>query len=204
MGVTANALLLLSGGIDSTALAYWLRPVATLHVDYGQMSSGAEQRAAATIGRLIDSTHRSVTIDTHSFGSGDLAGRPALSVAPVSEWWPYRNQLLLTVAAMAALTKGIPRVWIGIVASDSRHADGRPDFISAVNSLLSCQEGEVTVVAPAMGMTSAELVRVSGIPRSALAWAHSCHTADFACGVCRGCLKHREVTRDLWGAEEAY
>jgi 7-cyano-7-deazaguanine synthase in queuosine biosynthesis len=55
------------------------------------------------------------------------------------------------------------------------------------------------ITAPAIGMTTAELVTTSEIPRSLLAWAHSCHTGSAACGSCRGCVKHLETTLALGG-----
>jgi 7-cyano-7-deazaguanine synthase len=30
-----------------------------------------------------------------------------------------------------------------------------------------------------------------------LAWAHSCHISDFACGQCRGCVKHYKTWEAL-------
>lgn len=48
-------------------------------------------------------------------------------------------------------------------------------------------------------MTTAELVRHSGVPREILAWAHSCHTGNLACGQCRGCVKHYQVTKEIYG-----
>ncbi len=55
------------------------------------------------------------------------------------------------------------------------------------------QEGGLKVEAPAIDLTSIELIKTAGISPSELAWAHSCHTSEYACGRCRGCNKHREV-----------
>jgi 7-cyano-7-deazaguanine synthase len=38
--------LLLSGGMDSVALAYWLRPDVAFTIDYGQLSAEGELRSA--------------------------------------------------------------------------------------------------------------------------------------------------------------
>ena len=58
------------------------------------------------------------------------------------------------------------------------------------------------VTVPAIGMSTVELVQRSGIPRGMLAWAHSCHVGNLACGSCRGCVKHFHAMQDLYG--EAY
>ena len=39
-----NTALLLSGGMDSIALAYWKRPDIALTIDYGQAAADAEER----------------------------------------------------------------------------------------------------------------------------------------------------------------
>ena len=55
----------------------------------------------------------------------------------------------------------------------------------------------MSLEAPALGLTAVELVRKSAIPMELLAWVHSCHVGEFACGLCRGCRKHYETLRDL-------
>ena len=61
------------------------------------------------------------------------------------------------------------------------------------------QEGQVSVEAPAIGLSTIELVRTSRISRELLAWSHSCHTGNLACGGCRGCVKHYQVIGELYG-----
>ena len=126
-----------------------------------------------------------------------MAGLPPVAAAPVPEWWPFRNQLVLTLAGIAAVRLGISNLMIGALVTDGEHADGRPDFIEAISTLMSLQEGGITVTAPAISMTAVDLVRMSGIPREVLAWAHSCHIGDFACGQCRGCVKHYKTWEAL-------
>ncbi len=189
--------LLLSGGMDSVALAYWRRPSVAITVDYGQVPVAGEIRASRAVAEILGIPHQILHVDCSSLGSGDLIGRPALSLAPMPEWWPFRNQLLLTLAAMSLVAAGVEQLWIGTVISDSAHADGTPAFLEGMNHLLELQEGGIQVVAPAIGMTSVELIRRSGIPREILAYAHSCHTNAFACGQCRGCCKHYETLEAL-------
>jgi 7-cyano-7-deazaguanine synthase len=55
----------------------------------------------------------------------------------------------------------------------------------------------VGIEVPAISETSVSLCRKVEIPFEILAWSHSCHVADYACGTCRGCLKHRETMREL-------
>jgi 7-cyano-7-deazaguanine synthase len=189
--------LLLSGGMDSISIAWWKRPDVAISVDYGQRAAAAELEAAGAVCRAIGIRHEIVRADCSSLGSGDMAGLPPVAAAPVPEWWPFRNQLVLTLAGIAAVRLGVSNLMIGALATDGEHADGRPDFIEAISTLMSLQEGGITVTAPAISMTAVDLVRISGISREVLAWAHSCHIGDFACGQCRGCVKHYKTWEAL-------
>jgi 7-cyano-7-deazaguanine synthase len=191
--------ILLSGGMDSIALAYWQRPEVAFTVAYGQAAADAEIAAAGQVVSLLGMRHEIIAIDCSSLGSGHMAGTDALELAPAPEWWPFRNQLLLTLAGMRAVAIGVTELMVGSVASDGVHADGRPAFYDSIDGVMRMQEGAIRVTAPAIDMTTAELVRISGIPRSILAWAHSCHVGNLACGTCRGCVKHYEVTGELTG-----
>lgn len=189
--------ILISGGIDSIALTHWIRPDVGITIDYGQKSARTETGAAAEVCAALGIEHVAVAVDFSSLGSGDLVGTAPLAIAPVSEWWPYRNQLLVTVAAAALVPRGVSRLAIGCVATDGIHVDGTAAFIAALSTVLNLQEGHLSLDAPAIHLTSVQLVQQSGVPIEILSWAHSCHVADYACGRCRGCIKHYTTFRDL-------
>lgn len=189
--------ILLSGGMDSTAVAYWRRPSLAITVDYGQVSAAGELRAAAAVADELGMEHEIIQADLQALGSGDLAGRAAIDIAPIPEWWPFRNQMLITLAAMRGVALDVTRLLIGTVKSDSSHGDGRCEFIAAMDNVLKLQEGGLRLEAPAKDLTAVELIHTSAIPREVLAWAHSCHVAEYACGVCRGCCKHYETYEAL-------
>ena len=192
-----HSAVLLSGGMDSTALAFWKKPAVGITIDYGQVCAAAEIRAAAQVCKVFGIHHDTVRVDCSELGSGALAGTQPLPVAPVPEWWPFRNQLLVTLAAIRALSLGVQELLVGAVKTDACHQDGTEPFFSALDRLLRLQEGNLTLSTPAIAMTSAELIKASKISIDLLAWAHSCHTANYACGTCRGCNKHRQVMSEL-------
>jgi 7-cyano-7-deazaguanine synthase len=189
--------LLLSGGMDSIAVAYWRRPAVVITIDYGQLPAAAEIRAAEAVAGVLELEHHIVRTDLRSLGSGDMAGSAALLMATVPEWWPFRNQMLITLAAMKAVAIGVERLLIGTLKTDERHADGRASFIAGMDAVLQLQEGAIALEAPAISLTAVELMRQSGVPMEILSWAHSCHVADYACGMCRGCRKHYETLQEL-------
>lgn len=194
-----SSAVLLSGGVDSIALAWWRRSEFAITVDYGQLAAPAEIAAGARVAEEAGMRHEVVRADCSAVGSGDMAGAEPDPLAPVTEWWPYRNQLLVTLAAARGIALGVERLLLGSVATDGSHADGTPPFYAALDALMRLQEGGIAVEAPAIGMTTVELVRASGVPREVLAWAHSCHVGALACGGCRGCVKHYRVMDELYG-----
>lgn len=191
-------LLLLSGGIDSAALAAWKRPDRCLFVDYGQAPAAGERRAARQVASALNLPLDELHVDCSPVGSGLLAGgqsdrRPA-GGQPSPEWWPFRNQLLVTLAAAHAVHVGAATVIAGSVAPDGqRHVDGTPAFYHQLDSLVAMQEGSVRVSAPAADLQPVDLLERSSVTDAVLGWTHSCHVDDLACGTCPGCVKRRDL-----------
>lgn len=193
--------LLLSGGMDSIAIAWWKRPQWAVTIDYGQKAAAAEKLAAAQVCHELGIAHDVITVDCSSLGSGDMAHRAADPRGATSDWWPYRNQLLITLASMRAIASEVQTLYIGTVKSDGEsHRDGTSEFISHMDDLMRFQEGGLRVVAPAITLTTTELIRMVGVPPGLLAWSHSCHKADTACGDCRGCNKYLATYAELGAA----
>lgn len=189
--------ILLSGGMDSIALAYWKRPEVAITVDYGQRAAESEIKAAARVSEILGMEHQVLHVDCSSLGSGDLIGIAPLSVAPISEWWPYRNQMLVTMALMKAIQLDVKELLVGSVKTDAQHADGTVGFYLKLNDLVTMQEGGIRISVPAIEMTTVELVKVSKVPDSILLYAHSCHTSNQPCGKCHGCMKYMYVKEQL-------
>lgn len=193
-----SEVVLLSGGMDSALLAAWRRPQHCLFVDYGQKPARGEELAARSVvsqlGLRLDSIH----IDCSAVGGGLLAGEASRMDGPSPEWWPFRNQLLVTLAAAWALRLGVQLVTVASVATDGqRHVDGRAEFYDKLDDLVRLQEGEVRVRAPAVELTTVELHGRSRVGMEVLGWTHSCHVADLACGRCPGCTKRVEALEAL-------
>ena len=189
--------ILLSGGMDSIALAYWLRPEHAFTIDYGHKSAEAEIHAASQVSQALNMQHHVISVDCSSLGSGNLSGNPPLDFAPVSEWWPYRNQLLVTLACMKGVSFGLSHLVVGSVKTDDSHLDGTEEFYENLSRLISQQEGEIEIEYPAINMDTLELIEKSGVPSSILLWAHSCHTSNQPCLSCNGCMKYLYVSQKL-------
>jgi 7-cyano-7-deazaguanine synthase len=203
--LSARSLLLLSGGHDSIALAAWRRPTACLTIDYGQRPVEGEMRASKAAADALELPWHTFRVDLTPVGSGLLHDGPTSAAdiatggvradgAPSPEWWPYRNQLLVSLAAAWALPRGYDELLVGSVAPDGvRHMDGTAGFYDRLDEVVAYQEGQMRVTAPAVGMTTVDLIKVSGVDDAVLGYAHSCHIAAYPCGLCPGCRKHHDV-----------
>lgn len=189
--------ILLSGGLDSSALAYLYKPDIAFNINYGQKSALAERIASKAICNALGIKLVEIDIDCKSLGSGDLSGKPPIPGAPETDWWPYRNQLLITLCCMKAISLGCKTILVGTVKSDQYHADGTNDFIDRINNLISYQEGGLEIKAPASDISALDLIIKSKVPEEVLAWCHSCHKSNFPCSNCRGCNKYFETLSNL-------
>ena len=182
--------LLLSGGIESSCLAFWKRPELCITVDYGQVSAEMELETASAIARKLELRHQVIRASLgRKFGlstsRGFLRSKP--------EFWPYRNQLLATLAAMHTFDGRSKEIWFGSVKSDKRFLDGSPGFFRRLSTLMAFQEGEVVIRAPAASLSTEKLIEISKTPWSILGATFSCHRGNIACGDCPGCAKQRST-----------
>ncbi|KRF21036.1 hydrolase [Nocardioides sp. Soil797] len=188
-----SRVLLLSGGLDSTSVAAWQRPEHCLVIDYGQRAAAAERRAAAAVATDLDLPYTHITVNASAVSGGLMANQPH-SVGETPEWWPYRNQFLITVAAGWAVLRAYDEILVGTVAGDGdRHADGTQTFYDAMTAVLQSQEGRLSVSAPAIHLAAPALIHESNVTDSTLGWTHSCHVDNLPCGRCPGCVKRAEV-----------
>src|SRR3546814_10575286 len=126
--------------MDSITIAWWKQPSVAIFVDYGQLPAKAGEAAGRAAAETVGLRYETVRADCSALGSGDLAGRPAESMAPVPEWWPFRNQLILTIAGADDLHLNETELTIGALRRDGVHADGRPEFIDMLSALMQLQE----------------------------------------------------------------
>lgn len=189
--------VLLSGGIDSICLTFGIRPNIAYTIDYGQVVADREIYVSKYICKQLHIQHQVIQVDCKSLGAGSLARLGILKCSPSKEWWPFRNQLLITLASMMCIKDGITELYLGSVKSDSFHKDGTHEFYNLINKLVSFQEGDIKILCPTLDYFSHELVELYKVPTNLLTIAHSCHISNLACGRCSGCLKQLRVRHEL-------
>jgi 7-cyano-7-deazaguanine synthase len=207
----ARAVVLLSGGLDSsTALAWTLEQgfdCYALTVAYGQRHQ-SELDAAARIAReLAVREHRVMRVDLAGIGGSALTDwRIALPETPAAgipvSYVPARNTLLLALALGWAEVLGARDLVVGVNAVDySGYPDCRPEFIRAFEALaaLATKAGvegaRFRVHAPLIQMSKAQIIRTGAALGVDYALTVSCYQADaqgLACGRCDSCRLRRE------------
>ena len=205
-----SALLLLSGGLDSSCLAYEMLgrgwSLKALSAFYGQRH-GRELRAAESIARQIGIPWAQVDLSSvgHLLEHNALTGQEVLpqdrytnetlAVTVV----PMRNALFLTAACAIALSEGYDAVALGVHGGDHPvYPDCRPAFIDAYQAMVdSFTEGHrLKILAPWLHQSKADIVAVGaqlGVPFE-LTW--SCYAGgDLHCGRCSTCRERKEAFR---------
>lgn len=189
--------LLLSGGIDSICLAYALKPDIAYTIDYGQIVAAREIYVSEYVCSKLNIKHKIINVDCKHIGSGILAESKNIPQSPSDEWWPYRNQLIITLALMQGIKDGITELHLATVKSDAFHRDGTKQFYNLINKLILYQEGGISIKCESLNFYSHELALKYKVPNELLSIAHSCHKSNIACGKCSGCMKQMRVRVEL-------
>lgn len=212
MTVSEHVVLILSGGLDSTVLGYWLRAGGTeltmLSFDYGQRHRCELEFARRTAAKLTGPHH---VIDLSAL-SGVLAGSSLTDAAvevPDGHYTdesmrvtvvPHRNAIMLDVAVAQAVVVKASAVAFGAHAGDRPiYPDCRPAFLDAYRRMvLLANEGflapRFTVLAPFLGLSKADIVRIGADLDVPFADTWSCYKGGIRhCGRCGTCVERREA-----------
>ena len=201
-----RALVVLSGGQDSTTCLYWAiskwgkGQVEAVSFDYGQRHR-IELDCAATIARKAGIPLTLLPIDTlRALGgsslvgnAGPVAGQDATNPHLPASFVPGRNLVFLTFAAALAYQKQIHHLVTGVAQTDySGYPDCRKGTLDALEQALQLgMEWELHIHTPLMFMTKGETVSLAIQQGSleALADSHTCYEGVYPpCGKCASCL----------------
>ncbi|HEX4708473.1 MAG TPA: 7-cyano-7-deazaguanine synthase QueC [Candidatus Udaeobacter sp.] len=211
MNKTKRAVVLLSGGIDSsTTLAIAVAEhyeAYALSLEYGQRHQIEMQAAQRVAASLRAKEHRIGKIDLRVFGGSALTydirvpkKRSETDIAqsiPVT-YVPARNTIFLAYALSWAEVILANDIFIGVNAIDySGYPDCRPQFIEAFEKLANVgtkagAEGRrFQVHTPLIELSKAEIIRKAAELEVDLSLTHSCYDPSpegLACGECDSCL----------------
>ncbi|MHA1590947.1 MAG: 7-cyano-7-deazaguanine synthase, partial [Candidatus Heimdallarchaeaceae archaeon] len=135
MSVKPSALVLLSGGMDSTTLLYLVmkrynyEKVEVIIFDYNQRHD-VELRYAENIAKSLEVSYKVFEVDLTQFGGSFLTSKDDNSGMIV----PARNSIFLSLATAYAETRGLQHIFFGPTLEDyNDFPDCRPVFVNLMS-----------------------------------------------------------------------
>jgi 7-cyano-7-deazaguanine synthase len=206
-----KAVCLLSGGMDSSTLAYVAKSkgydILALHLNYGQRTEKKELASAKKIAGLLDAkAFIEINLDYFTkFGASSLTDKgiaveefdPARAHVP-NTYVPFRNANLLAIATSFAEARNADAIFIGVQSLDySGYPDCRPAFIEAFQKVIDLgtkDTTKITLFTPFIQMTKTDILREG--TRLGVPYEHtwSCYRNEGkACGTCGSCHFRKEA-----------
>lgn len=200
-----QALVVLSGGQDSTTCLYWaikkfgIECVSSVTFDYGQRHR-IELECAQEIAAFAGVPNVVLPIDTFAALGGNALTDASVDVETQIDaetglpntFVPGRNLIFLTFAAAFAYQRGIANLVTGVAQTDySGYPDCRAETMTALQSALRAgMESDIRIHTPLMQLSKQETVELArelgALP--ALAMTHTCYNGERPpCGHCPAC-----------------
>ncbi len=211
MSAAKNAIVLLSGGLDSATTAAVARRdglrLFALSFDYGQRHRQELKAAECVAASLGVARHVVMKIDLAQFGGSALVGdgdvpkdrsESAMGFGIPITYVPARNTVFLSFALAYAETVTAADIYLGVNAVDySGYPDCRPEYLAAFERLANLAtkasvEGamQFKIHAPLVQLTKAEIIRLGASLGVDYGLTHSCYDPlpdGKSCGHCDSC-----------------
>ncbi|MDK2743856.1 MAG: 7-cyano-7-deazaguanine synthase QueC [Nitrospira sp. BO4] len=211
--ITGRAVVLASGGLDSTVAAAVARQdgytLYLLTIAYRQRHSVEIERARQVATALQAQQHVVVDVDLRTIGGSALTDDlPVPKYESESErskdvpitYVPGRNLIFLSLAAAHAEVLGASVIYFGANVIDyAGYPDCRPEFIKAVEAAIQVgtkagMTGKhIEIRAPLLRMSKTEIIQLGMTLNVPFHLTHSCYdpVGSLACGRCDSCLVRR-------------
>ena len=203
-----KAVVLFSGGLDSTVLVYDLlnegADLKLLSIDYGQRHE-KELKSSSEIAEYLELKHEILRLPMLNNLLGGSALTDPSILLPEGHYAedsmkatvvPNRNMILLSLAAGHAISLQFDTVAYAAHAGDHTiYPDCRPEFATAMDQALKlCDWNTVSLYRPFVQLSKHDLVRKGnelGVPFEKT-W--SCYAGnDKHCGKCGTCVERKEA-----------
>lgn len=202
-----RAIVLLSGGVDSTVTLYYAKKskikVHCLIFDYNQRHR-REIQSACKIAKLSKSSFDIIKLPLPAKGNSLIDRRlslPERSFSKIKEstipdtYVPARNIIFLSFALSYAETIKADSIFIGANAIDySGYPDCRPEFLRAfvkmskVGTKRGTEGKPIRIIAPLINKTKAEIIKLGKKMQVPFEYTWSCYRGrKYPCGVCDSC-----------------
>lgn len=223
-----KALVLYSGGLDSTCLLYQAvkrygkMNVYVLNITYGSKHNSIERECAQyhvnklglesqyiehDISHVFEFTDCSLLKhSTKDVPDGTYEEQQGRSETPVDTYVPYRNGLFISVAVSIAYQLNIDHVYLAVHKGDTvaaAYPDCTPQFI--IHQCRAAQVGtsnKVSVFAPFVKRTKEEVAQAgydAGMTEEDFNNTHSCYKGiKGGCGTCATCIERNNALKKIF------
>lgn len=205
--VDFNGILLASGGMDSTVLAYSLesqkKNIILLFLDYGQHCVNKEyETLCKVVPEIYKENIKVMKIgDIYQESNSRMIKEANLwvdNVVPNDLYLPYRNLLFLSIASAYAQSRGIKNVYSAFINSNhAKEIDCSMEFFIKLDSLLESY-GSVKIVMPFREMTKTQVARLGISLEVPVSKTYSCQVnSKNPCGACPNCVDRIDALNNL-------
>lgn len=204
-----DSAIIVSGGMDSITLLYEYKDTIAVGIsfDYGSNHNAKEIPFAEMHCKRLGIEHIVIPLSFMGkyFKSSLLEGAEAIPEGHYedenmkSTVVPFRNGIMLSIAAGLAESRGLTKVLIANHGGDHAiYPDCRSEFISAINEATKAGTYiDVEVVAPYTHITKSEIASKGKSLGIDYAETWSCYKGgEFHCGKCGTCVERKEALRD--------
>lgn len=204
-----DSVIVVSGGMDSVTLLYEKKDEIALGIsfDYGSNHNHNELPLAALHCQRLGIAHVVIPLGfMHQyFKSSLLESGESIPDGSYDEEnmkstvVPFRNGVMLAVAAGIAESNGLTKVLIANHGGDHTiYPDCRPEFIAAMDAAVEAGTfARVRVVAPYTNISKADIARRGRALGIDYAETWSCYKGgDVHCGTCGTCVERKEALRE--------
>jgi 7-cyano-7-deazaguanine synthase len=199
-----KAVCLLSGGMDSSTLAYLAKShgydILALHFTYGQRTQNKERECARLIASHLNALEfldidlsYLIRVGSSSLTDHNIPVKPYQDTDNIPDTYvPFRNANLLSVATSFAESRSADAIYIGVQASDySGYPDCRPEFIEAFQKVITLgtkPDSNIQLKTPFVRLNKSDILKIGIELNVPYEDTWSCYrNEDEACGVCGSC-----------------
>lgn len=218
------ALLVFSGGQDSTTLLYWAKKkfsrLTALTFRYGQRHAVELQQAEMiaqqeNVPQIVTDLTSLFALNTHNAlldPTMVISEKAELHPSVPNTFVPGRNLLFLNVAMMVAYAQNIRHLIVGMSQADySGYPDCREPFVRATEQTLRfATERDYVIHTPLMFLTKADTWRMAqnlGALDEVVELSHTCyegnrihrHAWGYGCGNCPACVLRKQGYEEAFG-----
>lgn len=200
---TEKGLLIYSGGMDSTVLLYDLYSQNKIELaitfNYGSKHNDKEYEYALRNTKKLNINH--IRIDIRSImdnfksdllqSGGDIPEGHYAEESMKKTVVPFRNGIMLSIAAGIAESKGLNTIFIANHAGDHYiYKDCTPLFIESLDLAIQAGTDKVKLKAPYTNITKQEIAKIGEYRGVNFSDTWSCYKGnDIHCGRCGTCVE---------------